>query len=188
MLFQQGVWWLAQHWFCAQKNVFKIIFEDISFLLDHWYPYFGLLVASPMSFRARVDPLACMFHHLHKTWSSKSHLQTSWRTGMAAVLFSSTYLLRTYILTAFHPWFRISSFCCCVLSADHRLRNHAPGFTPTTHAGHLSLPQHASRHCVYGNFNCCDSDTEQSQQDEGMYPVSIIYKQESIPVGCVHVK
>ena len=31
-----------------------------SFLWGHWYPSFRLLVTSALSFKARVDPLACV--------------------------------------------------------------------------------------------------------------------------------
>ena len=44
---------------------------------------FGLLVMSAQSFKARLDPLACMLHHLCATGSSDSplvqHLLTSWQ-------------------------------------------------------------------------------------------------------------
>ena len=38
------------------------------------YPWFGLLVTSALAFKARVDPLACVLHHLHATESSGSPL------------------------------------------------------------------------------------------------------------------
>ena len=38
----------------------------MSFLWDHWYPCFGLLVTSALGFKARVD-IACTFSCLHVT-------------------------------------------------------------------------------------------------------------------------
>ena len=56
-----------------------------SFLWGHWYPYFGLLVTSPLGFKARVHSAlfelsrgVCVM--LHIPWDSPLvwHLPTSW--------------------------------------------------------------------------------------------------------------
>ena len=53
-----------------------------SFLLCHRYDCFRLLVMSAMGFKARVNSLSCVLHHLHATDFSHSplvsHLLTSW--------------------------------------------------------------------------------------------------------------
>ena len=53
-----------------------------SFLWGHWYPCFGFLVMSALGFKARVDFLTCLVHHLCTTDSSDSpvvqYLLTSW--------------------------------------------------------------------------------------------------------------
>ena len=40
----------------------------------HWYPCFGLLVTSALGIKARVVPLACMFHRLYAMDFSDSPL------------------------------------------------------------------------------------------------------------------
>ena len=61
---------------------FKIFGGHESFLWGHWYPYFGLLVMSPLGFKARVGSLirAVWRHVLHVAWDSPLvwYLPTSW--------------------------------------------------------------------------------------------------------------
>ena len=50
--------------------------------VGYWYPCFGLLVASSLGFKVRVDHLAYMLHHLHAAESSDSPLMwTCWPLG-----------------------------------------------------------------------------------------------------------
>ena len=69
---------------CGQKNLFYQIFWRTTVLLwGHWYPVFGLLVISSLGFKAKVDPLACILHHMCAMKSLDSplvrHQLTSWR-------------------------------------------------------------------------------------------------------------
>ena len=50
-----------------------------SFLCDHWCPCFGLLVTSPLGFKASLGNLICTW--LRHTWESPLvwHLLTAWR-------------------------------------------------------------------------------------------------------------
>ena len=69
------------------SSFFKKIFGGHKSLLwGHWYPYFGLLVTSPLGFKARVG--SALFElsggirvTLHIPWDSPlvRHLPTSWR-------------------------------------------------------------------------------------------------------------
>ena len=43
----------------CKRRFFAITGGHKSFLWDHWYPCFGLLVISPLGFKARVDSLIC---------------------------------------------------------------------------------------------------------------------------------
>ena len=64
---------------------FKIFFgRQESFLWGHWYPYFGLLVTSPLGFKARVGSALFKLSGgipLHIPWDSPlvQHLLTSWQ-------------------------------------------------------------------------------------------------------------
>ena len=64
--------------------------------MSHWYPCFGLLVMSVLGFKARVDPLACMLHHLHCNrilrFTSGVTPADLLAASMAAESISSTYL------------------------------------------------------------------------------------------------
>ena len=63
---------------------FKIFGGHEYFLWGHWYPCFGLLVMSPLGFKARVGSLiwawwrhmCYMFPEIHLWWQ---HLLTSWQ-------------------------------------------------------------------------------------------------------------
>ena len=75
--------------FTAARSMYYLDFflnflDDISPLGGgHCYPCFGPLVMSALGSKARVDPLTCVFHHLHATESSDSplvqHLLTYWQ-------------------------------------------------------------------------------------------------------------
>ena len=54
-----------------KKNILK---GHKSFLWGHWYPCFGLLVMSAVSFKAKVDSLAYVLCHLRATDSLDSPL------------------------------------------------------------------------------------------------------------------
>ena len=62
-----------------------------SFLWGHWYPYLGLLLASGLGFKIRVDSLTYMLCHLYTTDSSDSFLGVTpadlLAANMAAKLF-----------------------------------------------------------------------------------------------------
>ena len=45
----------------VQKRILKRSEGILSLLWDHLYPCFGLLVMSAPSFKARVDPVSCVF-------------------------------------------------------------------------------------------------------------------------------
>ena len=55
------------------KLVFLIIWGNKSFLWAHWYPCFGLLVTSPLGFKARVGML-----HVPRDLHLVPQLLTSW--------------------------------------------------------------------------------------------------------------
>ena len=85
---------------------------------------------SGLAFKGRVDSLARVLHHQSPVYTGMLRF-TSGATPedlLAALPFSPTYLVRTSILAAFLPWFRICAFRCSILSADHRLRNNSPGW------------------------------------------------------------
>ena len=56
---------------------FKIFGGQFFFLRGHWYSFFGLLVMSPLDFKARVGSLVCSWwRHKRHTWCTFS---TSWQ-------------------------------------------------------------------------------------------------------------
>ena len=70
----------------AKKIFLKFFRGHESFLLGHWYPYFGLLVTSPLGFKARVGSALFELSRgirltLHVPWDSPLvwHLSTSWQ-------------------------------------------------------------------------------------------------------------
>ena len=69
------------------KIFFFLIFEGHeSFLWGHWYPYFGLLVTSPLGFKARVGSALFELSRgirvmLHVPWDSPSKALVGLETG-----------------------------------------------------------------------------------------------------------
>ena len=66
----------------ATRIFLKIFGGHESFLWGHWYPCFGLLVTSPLGFKARVDPLLVCFLACVQ-WIPEIHLwcDTCWPLG-----------------------------------------------------------------------------------------------------------
>ena len=105
---RSGEWWI---WFkawglCLVTNRGRKLWlprrlRQQSFLYDHWYPRFGLLMTSALGFKARVDSLTCMLCHLHTMDSLDSplvpHLLTSWWVAC-------TWAASIHVLVLEHWW------------------------------------------------------------------------------------
>ena len=97
----------------VQSFFFKKFFGGHeSFLWGHWYPYFGLLVMSPLGFKARVGSALfelsggiCVM--LHIPWDSPLvwHLPTSWQPAWQPS--------RLFHIPARHWWDSNRELSCC---------------------------------------------------------------------------
>ena len=104
---------------CVCVNVLFLIFEGHKpFSWDHWYPCFGLLVMFALGFKAKVDPLVCVLHHLHAMDSSVSplvrHLLTSSRLAWQPSLIDTQSYTHNQTLVGLEPKIKLWH-CVCFL-------------------------------------------------------------------------
>ena len=121
--------------FAFHKKYFD--FDTRLYLFEgHWYLCFGLLIAFPLDFKARVKALICELCHLHVMDSSDSplvrHLPTLWLPSswslywsLACATSTSFFVIRRNLLTT------VRNSCWCAWGKllflhriDYQLLNH----------------------------------------------------------------
>ena len=81
--------------FCDRKMFIHLL--NVSFLWDHWHPYFGLLLTSAPGFNVTMDPLACILPIYFWVWHQEQVDPSS------HLLFQAELIVRHWLYYRPHP-------------------------------------------------------------------------------------